>query len=739
MCIKFSFLISAVLLSVLILTGTANAELVGWWKLDEGFRNTFADSSGYGHDGNMDPTNESKVKWINDGYKGSALQFLTSTAPFTICDANLTPGLLNIGESTFAFWQKTPTVYQEWGPALVLIGEQHDTDFELTDTGVPYILSEPDDQGTVSYPGDWAMDTDVTLNDNQWHHITVTCSASDQHIIYYLDGEMEVTSDPNWTLSDLILTVRIGGPRSSEARRMWRNYIGTIDEVAVFNHALTAEEVALMYRFGPKPTPKASNPNPGDGRTNVIRDVVLSWDMGIYGDKRDVYFGTEFNDVNQAIKSDPRGVLVSESLDSTTFDPLGAEPLEFGKTYYWRVDEINDIDPNSPWKGDVWSFTTANFLTVDDFESYNDTDNIIYDTWLDYFSNNTGMTVGYIESTSVEKDIIHTGKQSMPLQYDNDGTINEGTDLEKTGTLYYSEAECRWDEPQDWTREDVESLTIWFRGNPAQVSSFVEEPSGIYTVKGIGEDIWDRADQFHFAYKEHSGAIKIIARVDSLENTDPFAKAGIMIRDTLDANARYAALLMTPENGVRYQYRSTIGGITDREFDPNVAAPYWVRFERTSGGLLRAYYSENGTDWTSFGLKQVSMANPIYIGLAVTSHDPLVPCEAQFSNLSFPNTTVSEEWASQDIGLLTNDNEPMYVILNNSAVIYHDDPNAASIDQWTEWNIPLQSITDRGVNLANISSLGIGLGDRDNQQPGGKGIMYIDDIRLYRPPISNGN
>jgi len=81
----------------------------------------------------------------------------------------------------------------------------------------------------------------------------------------------------------------------------------------------------------------------------------------------------------------------------------------------------------------------------------------------------------------------------------------------------------------------------------------------------------------------------------------------------------------------------------------------------------------------------------------------------------------------------------MYVILNNSAVIYHDDPNAASIDQWTEWNIPLQSITDRGVNLANISSLGIGLGDRDNQQPGGKGIMYIDDIRLYRPPISNGN
>ena len=212
-----------------------------------------------------------------------------------------------------------------------------------------------------------------------------------------------------------------------------------------------------------------------------------------------------------------------------------------------------------------------------------------------------------------------------------------------------------------------------------------------------------------------------------------------MIRDTLDAGAKYCALFITPENGVRYQYRTNIDDTTEREFDPNVAAPYWVRFERTSGGLLRSYYSENGTDWTSFSLKTITMNNPIYIGLAVTSHDPLVACEAQFSNVSFPNTTVSDEWASVDIGLTTNDTETMYVILNNSAVIYHDDPNAATIDQWTEWNIPLQSFADRGVNLTNIASLSIGLGDRDSQQSGGKGIMYIDDIRLYRPPILNSN
>jgi hypothetical protein len=737
---KFSSLIYVLLLSILISTGTASAELVGWWKLDEGFRSTFADSSGYGHDGTIDPFNENKVKWELDGYKGSALQFLTSTAPFTLCDANLAPGTLDIAESTFSFWEKTPVDYQEWGPALVLIGEQIDTDLELNDEGVPFIFSEPDEDAN-GYPGDWSAASEVILNDNQWHHITVTCSATDQRMVYYLDGAMEATTDPNWNLSDPVLTVRIGGPRSSEERRMWRNYIGSIDEVAVFNHALTAEEVALMYRFGPMPTPKASNPNPGDGRTNVSPDVVLSWDIGTKGDKHDVYFGSDFNDVNEASTTDPRGVLVSESQDDTTFDPLGTDSLEYGKVYYWRVDEINDIETDSPWKGDLWSFTTANFIPVDDFESYNDIDNIIYDTWLDYYSNNTGMTVGYIESTSMEKDKIYTGKQSMPLIYDNDGLINEGTDLERSGTLYYSEAERQWDEALDWTTDQVESLTIWFRGNSAQVSSFTEEPGGIYKVKGIGEDIWDRSDQFHFAYKEHSGAVKIIARVDSIESEslDPFAKAGIMIRDTLDANARYAALLMTPENGIRYQYRNTINGTTDRNFDANVAVPYWVRYERTSGGLLRAYYSENGTDWTSLGLKQVTMANPYYIGLAVTSHDPLVECEAQFSNVSFPGTTVSDEWASQDIGLLTNDNEPMYVVLNNTAVIYHDDPNAATIDQWTEWNIPLQSFADKGINLTNINSLGIGLGDRDGTEPGGKGILYIDDIRLYRPPLSNDN
>ncbi len=134
-----------------------------------------------------------------------------------------------------------------------------------------------------------------------------------------------------------------------------------------------------------------------------------------------------------------------------------------------------------------------------------------------------------------------------------------------------------------------------------------------------------------------------------------------------------------------------------------------------------------------------AQADPIYVGLAVTSHNPVVPCQAQFSNVSFPDTTVGPEWAAQDIGILTNQVETMYVALNSSAVVYHDDPNAILTDQWTEWKIPLQNFADRGVNLTNVNSLGIGIGNRDSSQPGVEGKIYIDDIRLYRPPTQSDN
>jgi len=131
-------------------------------------------------------------------------------------------------------------------------------------------------------------------------------------------------------------------------------------------------------------------------------------------------------------------------------------------------------------------------------------------------------------------------------------------------------------------------------------------------------------------------------------------------------------------------------------------------------------------------LVQVAMDTPMYIGLAVTSHDPALTCDGVFSNVSFPNTNVNPQWTNQDVGMLSNSAEPMYVALNGAAV-YHDNPDAALIDIWTQWTIGLQAFADLGVGLANVDTIAIGLGDKNNLEAGGTGTMFFDDVRLYRP------
>ena len=500
-------------------------------------------------------------------------------------------------------------------------------------------------------------------------------------------------------------------------------------------------EAAINFALGIRIQPEAYSPNPANGQMDVARDADLSWRKGIFADTHNVYFGTDFIDVNEASITDPRDVLKSQNQADTSFE---LDTLEYGQTYYWRVDEVNALPDTTVYKGGVWSFTVRNFLTVDNFETY-DANNIIYDAWLDYFVNNTGMTVGYFDPPYIETTSVHSGSQSMPLYYDNDGTVNEGTALQKTGTSYYSETSLRFDNAQNWTQNNVESLSLWFKGYAENVGRFVEEGGSNYTIAAAGTDIWDTADEFHFAYKEvaENQNVTIVAKVESLDpvNSNKDTKAGIMIRDSLEPGAINTALLLTPdpEKGLRFQNRTTTGAVTargDTDLDPNAMPPYWLKLQRASGGILRAYRSPDGVNWTQFSLRTISVQPPYYIGLAATSHDTTVACEAKFSNVSFPDsgTLSTQPWAHQDIGIISNEAEPMYVSINGTKV-YNDDPNAALMRDWTQWSIPLQSFTDKGVNLSSVNSLGIGFGESGSTQPGGEGTIFIDDIRLYLPPV----
>jgi len=488
-------------------------------------------------------------------------------------------------------------------------------------------------------------------------------------------------------------------------------------------------EAAINYALGlTGPQTQARLPSPHDSAIDVPQEAILSWKAGSYAVTHNVYFGKVAEDVNAADPANPLDVLVGENQTINAYDPPGL--LDFGETYYWRVDEFNDLEPNSPWLGDLWSFTVINYFVVDDFEGYTDyAPDDVFSSWTDGWGvDENGALIGHDNPDFdagehfLETAEVNGGEQSLPYFYNN------------TTPSTYSQATQVFSEPQDWTKEGVKELSLWFKGNLPYTGSFAEDPAGTYTITGSGIDIWSTDDEFHFAFKELTGAGTIIAKVESVSNTHEFAKAGVMIRDTLDADSRYASVFITPENGVRFQYRTDIGANTDRQFIEGITAPYWVKLERSLGGLVRAYYSADGTTWEQFDLQAITMSKPMYIGLAVTSHDAALTCEAKFSNVSFPDTNVDMQWADQDIGMLSNVPEPMYVIIDDGAKVYHDNTNATLINAWTEWVIPLQKFADQGIDLTGVNSIGIGFGDNDNpQRPGGAGTMYFDDIRLYLP------
>jgi hypothetical protein len=185
---------------------------------------------------------------------------------------------------------------------------------------------------------------------------------------------------------------------------------------------------------------------------------MLTWLPGQTAIKHHLYFG----DSNDAVKQGAAAVDKGELTDPT-FTP-GA--LESVTTYYWRVDET--VAGGTVRPGPVWKFTTC--LSVDDFESYTDEEGSrIYETWIDGWTNGTGSTVGYPTAPFAEQKIVHGGKQSMPLDYNN------------VKSPFYSEAEREFAPVEDWTVGDVTTLALFVRGRsgnaPAQLYVAVEDSS----------------------------------------------------------------------------------------------------------------------------------------------------------------------------------------------------------------------------------------------------------------------
>ncbi len=227
-------------------------------------------------------------------------------------------------------------------------------------------------------------------------------------------------------------------------------------------------------RFLQIPT-HARVPVPASGQTDVELDSALTWCPGREAAQHKVYFGADQKAVAE-------GAALLETVSQRRIQPPA---LDLGTTYFWRVEEVNEASIPGVWAGDVWSFTTTPFRTVEDFEAYDDECNKVYYAWKGgtanganaacnipaFAGNGTGSVVGNANPPYAERTIVHGGNQSMPVSYTN------------TVGVLTSVAERTWTSPQDWTTKGADAVRIFVRGLAANVADrltmTIEDASGV--------------------------------------------------------------------------------------------------------------------------------------------------------------------------------------------------------------------------------------------------------------------
>jgi len=234
----------------------------------------------------------------------------------------------------------------------------------------------------------------------------------------------------------------------------------------------------------------ATSPSPAHLSPYADQAPILTWRAGASATAHDVYFGDDANAVAAADTTTTAIYKGQQAADATSFDP---GPLEWGKTYYWRVDEIN---PDGVLTGPVWSFTTATFLIVDDFESYtNDSPNRVFQTWIDGWGfsqdeffpqgdpgNGSGAMIGYDPGLGniMETRIVHGGFQSMPLDYNN------------VNSPFYSEGIRTWSAPQNWTVNGMNTLMVHVQGQASNAAAVLyvtlKDSTGKSATVSYGDD-----------------------------------------------------------------------------------------------------------------------------------------------------------------------------------------------------------------------------------------------------------
>jgi hypothetical protein len=688
---------------VMGLVNSATAELVGHWRFDEGSGDAANDSSGNGNHGTL----QGEPLWVT-GKVGGALDFNGSSDHVTI---PFSPSLkvLNQGDFTISAWfyaDEIPSENKE-------VFQQGD----LNGTGRTWLFVAGANE-IRSYLGGATVPSGVAIEAQTWYHVAVTVTEGGQTdlVQIYINGE-PAGEPAEMSMEDSEGTYFIGCHKN--LTNFWD---GLIDDVRLYNHAVTQVELPAIMK-GEK-YPYALGPEPADGA--LIQDTWanLSWSPGDFAVSHDVYVGDNFDDVDNGAENTFQGN------QTETFIVAGFPGFPFpdglvpGTTYYWRVDEVNEAEPNSPWKGDIWSFSipprTAYFPVPADGA----------------------------ESVAVDTELTWTGGYGSKLH-----------------TVYFGE-----------TLEEVHSAT----GGQAQGSTTFTPG----TLKMAKTYYW-RVDEFDII-ETHKGDVWSFTTEGAVESPQP-ANGAVDVTQSPILTWVHGVFADTHEvffgtDPTTLELKSS-GNLGSESYEPGQLewnTTYYWRIDEANNvntdspwtGPLWSFTTANFLiidDFESYndinegepGSNRIYLAwidgfdNPAVNGSIVGhanapfAEQTIVHGGSQSMPMSYDNAvgkseatltlTSNRNWTVHGVNTLTiwyrgeaaNAAETMYVILNGSAGIDNDNPNAAQATAWTEWNIDLQAFAGQGVNLANVNSITLGLGNRSNPVAGGAGMMYFDDIRLY--------
>ena len=706
------------IITVLLCTSLSNGQVdpksvVAFWLFDEASGNVARDSSGHGYDADL---KENPV-WVEGKFR-HALEFQgESYLEIRNSSQNLPFG----GSDPFSI---TAWVRNQGGGTV--IGK-----FNGGIIGA-YILSINGD-GTVSFHREvepWSFSGNMALPDNDFGHVAVTYDGAEMKI--YINGEFDSSQERGPQNTDTATPVLIGARFTNDVPSEFFN--GALDEVAIFNVALTEQQIReIMYGLS---FPKASNPNPEDGAFHEDTWVSLSWSPGDSAASHDVYLGGNFDDVFDATHDSA----FYQGNQTLTFYMAGFPGFAYpdglvpGVTYYWRIDEVNDADPNSPWKGNVWSFSippkTAYSPDPADGAQVSDPDDLKL-SW----------TSGY-------GAILHT----LYIGNDYDQICNAVGGIMQDVTTYNA-SRLEAEKVYYWRVDEFDVIEthkgdVWTFTTPGAVGN-PQPANGATDVPMVTLLSWKAADNAA-SHQVYLGLDKDTVR--SADTGSPKYKGSKALGDE-----SYDPGLL--ELGTTYYWR------VDEIYDGNpIKGPVW---SFTVGDYLMVDDFESYTDddaageaiwqhWIDgFGVPdngaQVGnlmppYCEPVIVHGGAQSMPLLYANEAGVTNSEASLTLTSlRDWTTAGVGGLSlwfrgspaNAPEPMYVAVSNSAdmpaIIVNDDLEAAQARGWRQWRVPLHAFADQGINLTNVDKLGIGLGGKSGMAVvGGTGTMYIDDIRLYR-------